>query len=100
MHSPGKNEHSYSNIECGAPGILHGLGKFHHYSLVREVCIITDHKPLVMMLSKDVVMLSQWLQHIMLRIHQYRVYKPGRNKKAKPKTVFTHHKVSSSPESI
>ena len=42
--------------------------------------IITDHKPLVTMFKKDVATLSQCIQHILLKIHQYRVqiiYKPG-----------------------
>ena len=42
--------------------------------------IITDHKPLVAMFKKDVATLSQYIQHILLKIHQYRVqiiYKPG-----------------------
>ena len=66
-------EWHYSNMECEALGILNGLEKFHHYCFVREVCIVTDHKPLVGILSKDVAMLSKWLQCIQLRIHQYRV---------------------------
>ena len=38
-------EHRYSNIEREAPGILHGLEKFHHYCLAREVLtiLITNH---------------------------------------------------------
>ena len=42
--------------------------------------IITDHKPLVATLKKDMATLSQCIQCIMLKIHQYRVqilYKPG-----------------------
>ena len=42
--------------------------------------IITDHKPLVAMFKKDLATLLQCIQHIMLKIHQYRVqilYKPG-----------------------
>ena len=39
-----------------------------------EMCVITNHKPLVAISSIDVAMLSQWLQSIMLQIHQYRVY--------------------------
>ena len=73
-------EHRYSNIEREALGILHGLKKFHHYCFKREVHIITDHKALVAILKKDVAMLSQCIQHILLKIHQYRVqilYKPG-----------------------
>ena len=47
-------EQYYNNIECKALGILHGLEKFHHYHFAWEVCIITDHKPLAVILSKDV----------------------------------------------
>ena len=63
----------YSIIKCEALGILHGLEKFHHYCFGREVLIITDHKPLVSMFKKDVATLSQCIQHIRLKIHQYRV---------------------------
>ena len=47
-------EHIYSNVECEALGILHGLEKFHHYCFGREVLMITDHKLLVSMFKKDV----------------------------------------------
>ena len=70
----------YSNIECEALGILHGLEKFHHYCFGREVLVITDHKLLVSMFKKDVATLSQCIQHILLKIHQYMVqiiYKPS-----------------------
>ena len=70
-------ESRYSNIKCKALGILHGLEKFHHYCFVREVLVITDHKPLVSMFKKDVAIFSQC---ILLKICQYRVqiiYKPG-----------------------
>ena len=42
--------------------------------------IITDHKPLVAIFKKDVTMLLQQIQQILLRMHQCRVrviYKPG-----------------------
>ena len=70
----------YSNIKCKVLGILHGLEKFHHYCFSREVLIITDHKLLVSMFKKDIATLSQCIQCILLKIHQYRVqiiYKPG-----------------------
>ena len=54
----------------------------HLYCFVKEVCMITDYKPLVAIISKDIAMLSQHLQHIMLCIHQCRVCilnKPGPN---------------------
>ena len=57
----------YSNVKHEALGILHGLGKFHHYCFGREVLIITDHKPLVSMFKKDVATLSQCIQCILLK---------------------------------
>ena len=59
---------------------MHGLEKFHHYCFGREVLVITDHKLLVSIFKKDVATLSHRIQHILLKIHQYRVkfiYKPG-----------------------
>ena len=50
---------SYSNIEWVALGILCSLEMFHHYCFSREVSMTTDHKPLVMIFQKDVVILSQ-----------------------------------------
>ena len=47
---------------------------FHYYCFAKEVYIITDHKLLVAMISKDVAMLLQWLQSIMLFIHQYTIH--------------------------
>ena len=73
-------EYRYSNIEWEALGIFHGLKKFHHYCFAREVHVITDHKLLVAIFKKDVATLSQCIQCILLKIHQYRVqilYKPG-----------------------
>ena len=73
-------EWQYSNIKGEVLGILYGPEKFHHYCFAREVHIITDYKPLVAMISKDVVTLAQCLQCTMLNIHQYSVhilYKPG-----------------------
>ena len=66
-------EHRYSNIECEALGILHGLVKLHHYCFGQEVLVITDHRLLVAMFKKDVATLSQCIQCILLKIHQYRV---------------------------
>ena len=52
-------EWRYTNIERDALGILHGLKKFCHYCFAREVSIITDHKPLVVIFKEDVATLSQ-----------------------------------------
>ena len=69
-------ERRYSNMERKALA----MGKFHHYCLVMEVSMITDHKSLVAILKEDLAALSQRLQCLLLRIHQYRVriiYKHG-----------------------
>ena len=55
-------EHRYSNIERHALGILHGLEKFHDHCFVRDVYVITNHKPLVSIFKKDVATLSQQIQ--------------------------------------
>ena len=57
----------YSNIEREALGTLHGLKKFHHYYFAREVHIINNHKPLVAIFQKDVAILLQCIQHILLK---------------------------------
>ena len=44
----------YSNIEWEALGIWHDLKKFQHYCFVKEECLITDHKPMVVMVNNDV----------------------------------------------
>ena len=51
-------KHRYSNIEREALGILHGLKKFHHCCFVREVYVITNHKPLASIFKKDVAIPS------------------------------------------
>ena len=70
----------YSNIKREAPRHTTWAQKCHHYCFAREVLIITDHKPLVAIFKKDMTMLSQCIQCILLKIYQYRVqivYKPG-----------------------
>ena len=47
-------EQQYSYTEREALRILHGLKKFHHYCFVCEVHVITEHKPLVAIMEKDV----------------------------------------------
>ena len=63
-------EWHHSNIKWVALGILYGLERFYHFYFAEEIYIITDHKPLVAMVSKDVAGVSQWLQCIMLCINK------------------------------
>ena len=67
-------EQWYINIKHKALGTLFGLQKLNHYYFVKEIYTVTDHKPLLTIVSKDVATLSQQLQCIMLHIHQYIVY--------------------------
>ena len=50
---------------------MHGFKTFHHYYFAKGIHLLTNHKPLAALVSKDVATLSQWLQSIMLCIHQY-----------------------------
>ena len=75
-------EWCHRNKEWEALRILHSLEKFHHHCFAYEVYIITYHKPLVAIISKDVATLSQHLDGIMLCIHEYGVHiicKSGRH---------------------
>ena len=73
-------EQRYSNIECEALGILHGLAKFHHYCFGREVLVY--YRP-----QSTGINIQERCSHIVpedpahtTKIHQYRVqviYKPG-----------------------
>ena len=67
-------EQQYSNVEREALRILHMLEKFHHYCLACEVHVITDHRSLVDIMGKDVAILPQCAQCIILCMHQYREY--------------------------
>ena len=51
-------EWHYSSAEYEDQGILHGLEKLHQYCFARDVPINTYHKPLVAVISKDVMTLS------------------------------------------
>ena len=50
-------ESYYSNIKRKALDIQHGSEKFHHYCFDHEVAI-TDHKPLVPIVKKDMMLLT------------------------------------------
>ena len=67
-------EQWYSNIEWAVLGKLHGLEIFKHYCFNKEVNVITNYKPLVAMVSKYYVTLSQWLQCIRMCNHQYSMH--------------------------
>ena len=61
----------YCNIEREALGILPVLEMFNHYCFSHEVSMTTDNKQLVAIFKKDVVILSQKIQRMLLYIHQH-----------------------------
>ena len=72
-------EQWYSNIERASLWIMHGLENLHHYFFAHKVHFSKDHTQLIGIIGKDVLILSQCLQCIILHIHQYRahiLYKP------------------------
>ena len=66
-------EQNYSKIEREAFGVLHSLEKFQHYCYGCVVHVITDHRPLLSLMHKDVSNASPHLQRLLLRIHRYHV---------------------------
>lgn len=66
-------EQNYSNIEREALGVFHSLEKFHHYCYGHVVHVITNHRPLLSLMCKDVSNASPQLQRLLLRIHRYHV---------------------------
>ena len=94
-------ESNYSNIEHEALGVVHGLEKFHHYCYGRQVNVITDHKPLLSLLKKDVSTASPRLQRLLLRIHRYRVsmtYRPGKDMHLADFLSRSSHQPNKDPE--
>ena len=57
-----ETEKRYSNIEEKHWVYYTALKKFPHYCFMREVRIITDHRPLIAIIKKDVGTLSQGFQ--------------------------------------
>ena len=46
-------EQNYSQIEEEVFSLIYGLRKFHQYLYARSFTIITDHKPLLAIISQD-----------------------------------------------
>ena len=70
LHLPAKDYHVQSgNTAMGSPWNTTLSRKISPSLFAKEVCVITDHKPFVAMISEGVAMLFQWLQHIMLCIY-------------------------------
>ena len=75
-------ETRYSNIEREMLAVLFGLERFHYYAYGRKVTVITDHKPLVAIFSKNLCNAPPRIARMLLRIHKYDLklqYEPGKS---------------------
>ena len=62
----------YSNIEREAYMLVNGVEHFHHYAFGKPFEVHTDHQPLVQLSIKPLAELSPRLQHLFLRVNQYK----------------------------
>ncbi|KFM62105.1 Retrovirus-related Pol polyprotein from transposon 17.6, partial [Stegodyphus mimosarum] len=75
-------EKNYAQIEKEFLSILFAVNKFHYYIYGREVEVLTDHKPLVSIMNKNIAnVLSNRLQRIKIKLLKYNLklkYLPGK----------------------
>ena len=74
-------ERNYAQIEKEVLAAVFGLEKFHHYTYgAPEVTVITDHKPLVSIISKPLSKAPRRLQSMIMQLQPYSMtmqYRPG-----------------------
>ena len=73
-------ESNYSIIERECLAIAHGIQRFHHYLYGRSFTIISDHKPLQVILHKPLHSAPPRIQWMMTKIQDYDfkiTYVPG-----------------------
>ena len=73
-----KSERNYAQIEKEALSIISGIKKFHQYLYGRKFLLVTDHKPLMTLLSPKsgiptlaAARLQRWA--VLLSAHQYEI---------------------------
>jgi hypothetical protein len=74
-------ERRYAQIEKEMLALVYGLEKNHQFTFGRKVRAITDHKPLVAIVSKPLSRAPKRLQALILRTQQYDYsleYRPGK----------------------
>jgi len=74
-------ETRYACIERELLAIVFGVQRFHTYLYGRRFRVITDHKPLVMILDKPLTKAPPRLQRMMLKLQGYNLeleYRPGK----------------------
>lgn len=76
-----QSEINYAQIEKEMLAILFGCKHFHHYIYGREICVQTDHKPLVSIMQKSILTAPARLQRMILQLQRYSiklVHVPGK----------------------
>ncbi len=71
--APTATQQAYAQIEKEMLGIVFACEKFHHYIYGKEVNIETDHKPLIYIFKKLLHECPGHLQHMLLRLQQYKL---------------------------
>ena len=66
-----QSEINYAQIEKEMLAILFGCKHFHHYIYGREICVQTDHKPLVSIMQKSILTAPARLQRMILQLQRY-----------------------------
>ena len=77
-----ETEKRYAQIEKEMLALSFGLEKFHHYTYGRHVSVVTDHKPLVAIVTKPLSKAPKRLQALLLRTQEYNymlTYKSGKS---------------------
>ena len=75
-------ERRYAQIEKETLALVYGLEKFHQYTYGRHLDVVTDHKPLVAILSKPLSKAPRRLQSLILRTQKYDfslTFQPGKS---------------------
>ena len=62
----------YSNMEREAYALVNGVEHFHHYVFGKPFEVHTDHQPLVQLNIRPLAELTPKLQHLFLRVNQYK----------------------------
>ena len=71
-HALTPTQQHYSNIEREAYALVNDVEHFHHYIFGKPFQVHTDHQPLVQLSIKPLAELSPRLQHLFLRVNQYK----------------------------
>lgn len=75
-------EQRYSNIERELLAVVYGVERFRTYLVGRPFKVVTDHKPLRVISTKNLTQAPPRIQRLLLRVQGYDMeveYKPGKN---------------------